>query len=416
MELTRTFVARSPQARDRVRLCGEVEYDDRKGAPEIYWFDIHEKHADFLTTSGNPWLACLLPLAVSLGEPLRICRPVDEMLFENAGELMNIWACWHSHLTVVPIEADITNSKGQKNSDRAAAFFSGGVDSFYTVLRAQEPSKLSNGAIHVEDLIHVWGFDIPLTNNDAYLRMISKLRVAASALGKELIEIITNIRTTRLDKTGWGKYDGWGALYHASALASVGLVLEKRYGKILINSAFGYNYLHPWGSNPLTDPLMTTSQTKIIHYGAASSRIQKLEYLTKHDLALRYLHVCPKLGSDTSCGNCRKCYYTMTTLLLLGALDRCPTFRKIRFDVRKVEHFYSVDDCDRAGLKALQTLAIRHGRPDIGRAIDRSFGNTDRLDRWSPIASWLGKKLSQVRFVWRYADLPEKIVSGKALT
>jgi hypothetical protein len=413
MELKRTFVVRSPEARDRVRLCGEVTYDDGKCAPEIYWFDVHEKYADFLSTSGNPWVTCLLPLAVSLGEPLRVCRPVDGVLFENASELMNIWACWHPHLRVVPVEADVVNSGEQKDSGKTAAFFSGGVDSFYTALRTQE---LSNRAIHVEELLHVWGFDIPLNNSDSYYRMISKLRVAASALGKELIEIITNIRTTRLDKTGWGKWDGWGALYHASALASVGLALEKRYGKVLINSSFGYNYLHPWGSNPLTDPLMTTSQTRIVHYGAGSSRIQKLEYLTKHDVALRYLHVCPKLGTDTSCGNCRKCYYTMTTLLLLGALDRCPTFGKITFDVRKVEHIYSCDDCDRAGLKALQALALQRGRPDIAKAIDRSFSNTDRVDRWLPIASWFGKKLGQARFAWRYEDLPEKMVSRNTLT
>lgn len=413
MELRRTYVARSPEDRDRVRLCGEVAYDDRKCEPEVYWFDVHEKYADFLSTSGNPWVACLLPLAVTLGEPLRLCRSIDRVLFENASELMDIWACWHPHLTVVPIEGDIVNSDEQQGPKRTAAFFSGGVDSFYTALRTQEPSVR---AIAVDDLIHVWGFDILLEHDDAYRRMISKLRIAASVLGRELIEVITNIRTTRLDKTGWGNCDGWGALYHASALASVGLVLEKRYGKVLINSAFGYKYLHPWGSNPLTDPLMTTSQTRIVHYGAASGRIQKLEYLTKHDMALQYLHVCPKLGTDTSCGNCRKCYYTMTILLLLGALDRCPTFSNVKFDVRKIEHIYSFDDCDRAGLKALQALALQRGRPDIAKAIDRSFTNTDRLDRWLPIASWLKKQLSRARFAWRYADLPEKIVSGNALT
>jgi hypothetical protein len=414
MELKRTYMERSPQASTHVRLCGEVTYDDGKCAPETYWFDIPEKYAEYVSTSGNPWVACLLPLAVTLGEPLRLCRPIDRLLFENASDLVDIWTCWHPHLTVIPIEADLVNPDAQQQGLKTmAAFFSGGVDSFFTALRNQEGSIRSTP---IDDLLHVWGLDIPLKQEDAYRRMVSRLRVAASALGKELIEISTNLRTTRLDKTGWDRWDGWGALYHASALASVGLALEKRYGKILINSAFSYRYLHPWGSHPLTDPLMTTSQTRIVHYGAASGRIQKIEYLTKHDVALQNLHVCPKLGTDTSCGNCRKCYYTMTTLLLLGALDRCPTFSKINFDIRKVEHIYSADDCDRAGLKALQTLALQRGRPDIAKAIDRSFTNTDRVDRWLPTASWLGQKLSRARFPWRYAYLPVKIVSGTALT
>jgi hypothetical protein len=395
-----------------VRLCGEVAYDDKKHKPEIYWFDVPEQYSEYLSESGNPWAACLLPLAVTLGEPLRLCRPIDRLLFENASDLVDIWASWHSHLRVIPIEADLIVA-APHGHNKTAAFFSGGVDSFFTALRNQEHSIRSTP---IDDFIHVWGFDILLKHEEAYQRMISRLRIAASALGKELVEVSTNLRATRLDKTGWGSWDGWGALYHASALASVGLALEKRYAKVLINSASGYRFLHPWGSHPLTDPLLTTSQTRIIHYGAASGRIQKIEYLTKHDVALQNLHVCPKLGTDASCGNCRKCYYTMTAILLFGAFDRCRTFNKIEYDVRKLEHMYSADDCDRAGVKALQELAVKHGRLDIAKALQRSFANTDRVDRWRLLAYWCKERLSGMRFAWRYADVLEKMIVKKALT
>src|SRR6185436_6108277 len=102
--------------------------------PEEYWFDVPGEYASSLSESGNPWLACLIPLAVTLGEPLRLALPVDRTLFDNVQELQQVWKCWHPHLHVVPVVADLAAPSRQEPPTRAAAFFSGGVDSFFTVL------------------------------------------------------------------------------------------------------------------------------------------------------------------------------------------------------------------------------------------------------------------------------------------
>src|ERR1700744_5718174 len=94
MELVGVRVEESPSTRGRVRLVGEVAYDDRPGAPEQYWFDVPEELAGDLSLSGNPWLACLLPLAVVRREPLRLSRPCDPVLVANASRLMKIWCGW----------------------------------------------------------------------------------------------------------------------------------------------------------------------------------------------------------------------------------------------------------------------------------------------------------------------------------
>jgi len=105
MKLVSVRLAEAPGKR-RVRLVGEVTYDDRPRKAEQYWFELPEKYADSLSESGNPWPACLLPLAVTRREPLRLCLPIDPVLSANAARLMKIWTGWYRKLRVVPIEAE----------------------------------------------------------------------------------------------------------------------------------------------------------------------------------------------------------------------------------------------------------------------------------------------------------------------
>ena len=75
MELVSIRIEESPHAAGRVRLVGDVAYDDRPGT-EAYWLEVDEEYAGSLSLSGSPWLALLLPLAATLGQKLRIGAPV----------------------------------------------------------------------------------------------------------------------------------------------------------------------------------------------------------------------------------------------------------------------------------------------------------------------------------------------------
>ena len=78
----------------RVRLVGRVRYDS-DGFEEAIWFDLPEALRPQITSSGNPWLVLLLPLAVSLGEPLRLEIPVDPVLLERCHALLDVWHAWY---------------------------------------------------------------------------------------------------------------------------------------------------------------------------------------------------------------------------------------------------------------------------------------------------------------------------------
>lgn len=128
-------------------------------------------------------------------------------------------------------------------------------------------SSKTSSAVKIDDLVSVWGLDIPLENADGCRRMRNVLEEAAAEFGMEPVAVATNLHATN-----WWHWADWGAVGHGAALASLGLALERRYQKLLIPSTHRYDLLAPWGSHPLTDPLLSTRWMEIIHDGTEFSR------------------------------------------------------------------------------------------------------------------------------------------------
>jgi hypothetical protein len=368
-------ITTSPLSPDRTCVRADVTCDDKTMPPEAYWIDVPCAYSGYLSDSGNAWLTLLLPVAIHLGEPLIISKPVDRELFVNAHELMRIWNCWYPHLKSVPIEVDIQEQPTELTAGATAAFFSGGVDAWFTLLTHNGDSNQPD-RFRIDDLLCVWGLDIPLENPGEFRALREALVGAIPGLGAEFVEVATNLCQTK-----WFTKAEWGPVAHGSVLASIGHALSGRYSRLLIPSTHRYDDPIPWGSHPLTDPLLSSSLTKTIHDGAGFSRVEKTEALLKSEAALNSLQVCWDTHSYRNCEACSKCYRTMTTLFLLGALDRCPRFSARTIDKRKLGKILTRDDSDRAFLLEVRGLALRTGHPDIWRAIDRSFKRSRRIER-----------------------------------
>jgi len=362
MEVRDIRVERSPAGSDRVRLCADVKY--ARGDSEEYWYDLPESRAEELSCTGNPWLACLLPLAATLGEPLVVSLPVDAALKSNATRLMAIWKAWYPELLDVPVNSDVETLRAESRRDRVGAFFSGGVDSFFTVLRDRQTAAPAERR-PISDLITVWGFDIALDRPDAFARLRDRYRGIADHLGLELIDVATNLRRTR-----WSDAK-WGYLAHGAGLASIALALENRFEAVYIAGSGGYRKLLPWGSHLVTDPLFSTRDTAIVHDAVAYLRTEKIEVLARSALALESLRVCWESLTDENCGRCTKCLRTMLALDLFGVLDECRTLphppdmidRASRMDCSSFADFREVQD--------LRRLAKARGRMDALLAMDR---------------------------------------------
>ncbi|HEX4439958.1 MAG TPA: hypothetical protein VH854_07785 [Thermoanaerobaculia bacterium] len=386
MRLSRVETRAAPADPGRVRLVGEIIYDDRPGRPEELWFEVDAALADSLSRSGNPFLTALLPLAATLREPIRMEAPVDPMLHRGACEIGAIWRDWYPWLG--PIEIEAPAAPELPPGPETGAFFSGGVDSFYTVLRGLEET----GRLRPTELVLVAGFDVRLDRDPARRRRRDRLARLAKSLGLRLVEVSTNLKETRIAAAHWND------LSHGCALAATGLVLERRYGILLVASTFDYAHLHPLGSHPLTDPLLSTAATRVLHHGAEASRGDKVEYLSRSPLAMENLHVCWRQGDDVNCGVCEKCLRTRLVLELAGASSRARLFPAGLLDLDLVARIlikraHSYDTYYRE----ISEWALRSGRRDIHRAIEGSH-RSSRL-RWR--VARLAQSWRQKRLLWR---------------
>ncbi len=391
MRLRDLRLAPSPERAGHVRLTGDVTYDDRPGSVEPYWFEVPETEARSVSRLGNPWLACLVPLAFWLQEPLQIDVAVDGRLRDNVRKLTHVWHDWFPQLGPTDLVVQVAGATAAPSS-KTAALFSGGVDSYFTVLR-REPPLPDRPSPAIDDLLHIWGFDYPASDHSAYQRVRSSLEPAARELGKTYMPLRTNLRDTRWREAPWAE------LSHGCALAAAALVLEERYRGLLIPATHTLDYLDPWGSRPDTDPLLSTSRTTMVHDGANYSRVAKTNLVAHSEIALRTLRVCWKTSAALNCSECSKCYRTMATLLLLGALDRCATFDRSRFDLERLAHVFTSDRNTAGFLREVRTFAVEQGRDDVARSIDRSFRHSLRLRP----AWWLCSSLSRVPYAWRWS-------------
>jgi hypothetical protein len=392
MELVSVRVEETPSTRGRVRLVGDVAYDDDPPALERYWFDVPEELAGDLSVSGNPWLACLLPLAVVRRESLRLCRPCDPVLVANASRLMEIWCRWDRNRRPIAIDAPPAPTEPGSGAREAGAFLSGGIDSFFMALRNVEDDA-SGGAPKFDRLISVWGFDIPIEASGEFSRLKVSLRDAADRLGLRLLDVATNLRALRFREASWGR------LAHGAALAGVGLALERRFHSLCIAATHGDGPLYPWGSHPETDPLFSTGITRVINVGAGIVRLEKTRRVARSEVALRALHVCYKTSTADNCCDCRKCLLAMVTLEVLGVLDRCPPLGRRKLDVDRVRKLYLRSPSYRRLYRDVERLARAAGRTDLAAAASAAVRRSRFMKPWLVVLEWLGAR----RGVWRIA-------------
>lgn len=288
-----------------------------------------------------------VPLAVfpamRHGLPIRISGAVSPRLLRGAVRAQQTFALWDPTFRAVGIDAPARPPDAR--APGVAACFTGGVDSFHTLLRHRH---------EITHLVFVHGFDIPLARRGYREAVSAALRATADELGLELIEVETNLR----DCTD--RYGDWGQHVHGAAIAAVGLFLASRIGTFFIPSTYAYAHLFPWGSHPGLDPRWSSESLTIVHDGSELTRFEKIEALAGWDTALRTLRVCWQLDDDAyNCGRCRKCVWTMACLRVCGVLERATRFDR-PFDAETLLAFPLEAPYERA--RFVQALAVLEER------------------------------------------------------
>ena len=271
---------------------------------------------DTTLTVSSEMMCCMgLPVAMKSNAVLEPGGSVSPAFLRGIHTLSDILSSWYPELSPLQIKVDVAAASPDDaaTGTRVGAFFSGGVDSFYTLLKHQD---------EITDIILVHGFDIAVDDADLRAEVSRMARKVAAALGKRLIEVETDARKVFEAAGLW-----WGEHSHGAALACVGHAIGADMRTIYVSATHTYRELFPWGSHPLLDAHWGTDRLSFRHDGCAASRIQKVWLLAQHPIALSSLRVCyENRGGAYNCGQCEKCLRTMLNLAAARALDRAATF------------------------------------------------------------------------------------------
>jgi len=341
--------------------------------PQKLWVDVPEAVADGITRRLDAWLLWLLPHAVEAGSDLVLDGEVSPELLRNAHEIMGVWASWWPDRRPVRIHAAAATDD-EPTGERQGLVFTGGVDSFYTLFHHDRMAREQPacGMRPVDDLVYVWGYDLPLFKPSAFEEKAAALRTIAERTGKTLLTFVTNYRQIDLplDRSQWGP------ILHGPALGGMATFLGRRWREMLIAATERYDSLGSWGSSPLVDHHFSTARTRVRHHGAWADRYEKMKLLSEHDVAFEHLHVCWGRWSARNCSSCEKCFRTMLVYDLLGESHRAATFDMSRYSVGLLRDVWRNTPLVARFYQGLRERAVKLGRRDVVDAIDRCLDGT----------------------------------------
>ena len=237
-------------------------------ARQKLWYRVPSQHTGTVTSSADPFVLGLLFLAMEKRADLVVHGQVSPSLLRNLSEFQDAWASWlPKQFGQVVISADKEKEVVIGSQELAIAAFTGGIDSCFTVWR-HRTGHCGRWQRKVEAGLFVHGFDIPLKQEEAFERASSRARDTLSSLGVRLLTMATNLKEMIPD---------W-SYTHGAGLASCLMLTQRRYSVGLIGSSFSYSDLEtPWGSNTITDHLLSSQRFQVIHDGAAFERSEKIQ-------------------------------------------------------------------------------------------------------------------------------------------
>jgi hypothetical protein len=268
-------------------------------------------HDIALAEPGNAFLATALLPSMLAATRLEVDAPVSPRLLAALPEIMQLVHGWDPRYRPIRIHVGSERLLARDDGRGVACFFSGGIDSFHSVL--QNLDRLSA-------LVFIHGFDIPLGDGLVRQRVATGLRSAARELGKPLIEVETNARELL------EQFAPWTAL-HGAVLASVALLLGQAFREMIIPATHPLAQLRPHGSHPWLDPLWSSEAVKIVHHGAEVDRIGRITAIAGNGVVQRWVRVCWRNTAGTyNCGACVKCLQALAGFREAGALGRLRSF------------------------------------------------------------------------------------------
>jgi hypothetical protein len=335
-----------------------------------------------------PFLGNILPIAWVLGAAVHI-DVIDKSFYESIPEFKNGYknmypAIDFSGELLVGKIMDYTSVVAEKK--RNLAFFSGGVDSFNTLVNHYKEQLL---------LMTLWGSDVFFDDISGWNNVKEHIHKTAEQFGLEYVLIKSNFRKflnenllTKLVRKragdGWwhGFQHGIGLIAHAAPLA-----YYHAADAIYIASSLTIDNRFTCASDPTIDNYVRIANSRTVHDGYEFSRQNKIKNIcefvrtTQMEISLR---VCWESTGGNNCNNCEKCF--RTAMSIIAEREEPDDFNLLysKKQAGKIKKFilYKImmDDVQKAFWKDIQKRFIQNGinRPELRWILKTDF---DRINR-----------------------------------
>ncbi len=310
----------------RVQAHYQLETPFSVELPPYIAFTFPKIYKDFLANTMEPYVMAVLFLAMKTNEDIHVEGTLSPHFLYNMQEYQQNFIFFSkeklSQINIIPDNIQTDNNVSQQT----LACFSGGVDSFYSLIKNQQlPSSLAS--YKVSHAVFIKGFDFFLPQHEGNYEKIYPhyKKMLLEQFGIDLIPVSTNFRHVI---EHFNVYP-WEAT-HGAALGSIGLLFKGGFDRYLIASSDAYDTLiDGWGSHPIPDRLIATESFRSLHHATEASRFEKTTFLAHQPATYDHLRVCwEKPNGLQNCGQCSKCLQVMMYLEHEDKLQHYTSFPK----------------------------------------------------------------------------------------
>ncbi len=275
------------------------------------WYRVERSRESDLCSTADPFVIATIHQAMAAGEPLFVDGPVSPSLLRNLEQFQQAWSAWKPKAyRQVEITAASEVEPAAPSRAEAISGFSGGVDSCFTAFRNAR-GKTTRHPYKLGASVMVQGFDIPLGDDDGFRRAGAKVERQLTSLGVEMYRVATNFQEQPVD---------WTHAFGAGVASVLALFQGRfRYGLIAQGVPFGAYQSLVEGSNPLTDPLLSSDTFTVVPDGAGFNRTDKIAAIADWKEGIEDLRVCWRNSiRDENCCVCEKCIRNILSFRALG--------------------------------------------------------------------------------------------------
>lgn len=297
--------------RDRIVVDIRTDHD----ADSELWWETTVGEPPQLPDRLDPVALALVCKAMNFTQDLHLEGPVSWRLLANLEEYIDVWTMWRPDIyRRIAITADeVIDDRGDgpgRLGTSAVAAFSGGVDGTYAAF-ASAHGLLGRRSVDIAAAVLVHGFDIPLDDERGFALAVESGQAIAEECETSLIAVRTNWQAVA---------DPEWQMTFSTAIAAVLHLFTDRAGVAIQAADNTYREITiPWGSNPISGPLLSSSRMRMVQPGGGLTRTQKVRAIGGLPSVRAHLRVCwegDQLGRN--CQRCEKCVRTKVNFLAAG--------------------------------------------------------------------------------------------------